>query len=122
MAFACEFVTTLFSQDPNRTTVALTMLIQAQDQGHSTALVLMVEAVNFALPHSMDHIDIGTPFEPANTLLETYQKAGGLVFVCEACAVHSELDLDQIRPDFQLIRAADMIPLLMNARGGLSID
>lgn len=119
-----DFVSTLFNghSNPDKVTVALTMVHNAVQQGHSATLILMAEGVTLALPHAADDIDIGMPFEPAADLLAQYLDKGGRVAVCRACLIHNGLKEDEIDPRFDIITAPQVVALLMAAQGTLQVS
>lgn len=118
------YVGTLFSNidDPNKITVAFTMGVKALEQGHSATIMLMVDAVHLARPGSLDDIDIGAPFMPANALKETFIEKGGQIVVCKACMIHNDVADEEIDARFAVISADDVVPLLMNAQGALQLN
>lgn len=123
MATMTAYVGTLFddSSNPNKITVALTMAVKALEKGHSTALILMVDAVHLALPDALNNIDIGAPFQPAATLLKAFMEKGGHLLVCNACMQHNNVDAAAIDPRFESISADDVVELLMTAKGSLQL-
>lgn len=118
-----DFVGTLFSNldDPNKVTVAFTMGVKALEQGHSATIMLMVDAVHLARPNSLEGVDIGAPFMPAQELQEAFIANGGQVAVCKACMVHNGVAEDEIDSRFVVISADDVVPLIMNAQGSLQL-
>ncbi len=118
-----DFVATLFSNadDPNKITVAWTMGVEALKQGHSATIILMVDAVHLARPGALDGVDIGAPFMPAKELQEAFLAEGGQVAVCKACMIHNGVPEEEIDERFVVIGGADVVPLLMNAKGGLQL-
>lgn len=119
-----DFVSTLFEGhgNPDKVTVALTMVNNAVQMGHSTTLVLMAEGVTLALPHAADGIDIGMPFEPAADLLAQYLDKGGRVAVCRSCLIHNGLKEEEVDPRFVVITAPQVVELLMAAQGSLQVS
>lgn len=118
------YVGTLFSNinDPKKITVAFTMGVKALEQGHSATVILMVDAVHLARPGSLDDVDIGAPFMPANALKETFIEKGGQVLVCKACMIHNGVADDEVDARYEVISADDVIQLLMNAQGSLQLN
>lgn len=123
MVTMTDYVGTLFDDqsNPNKITVALKMALQALKKGHSTSVMLMVDAVYLARPNALDGIDIGAPFEPAQDLLDAFLAAGGQVVVCSACMQHNGLSKEAIDARFVVITADDVVDLLMNAKGSLQL-
>lgn len=119
-----DFVSTLFEGhgNPDKVTVALTMVNNAVQMGHSATLVLMAEGVTLALPHAADGIDIGMPFEPAADLLAQYLDKGGRVAVCRSCLIHNGLKEEEVDPRFVVITAPQVVELLMAAQGSLQVS
>ncbi|MDY0309129.1 MAG: DsrE family protein [Castellaniella sp.] len=118
------FVATLFHAlgNPDKVTVALTMAVNAVQQGHSACLILMAEGVALGVPGAVDPIRIGEPFEPAADLLKKYLEQGGRVAVCKSCMLHNGLSAEQMDPRFEIITAPEVISLLMGATGSLQIS
>ena len=124
MVTTTDYVGTLFDNDsnPNKITVAFTMAVTALDKGHSSTIMLMVDAVHLAVPNALDNIDIGAPFKPAKELLEAFMKKGGQLLVCKACMVHNNVEESAIDPRFGIISADDVVELLMSAKGSLQLN
>jgi predicted peroxiredoxin len=118
-----DFVTTLFEgkSNPGKTTVALTMSLNAVKKGHSVMVVLMIDAVELGRPGAMDGIDIGQPFDPAAELLNKYLAGGGRVAVCKSCMIHHGLTEQDMAPYCEIITAPDVIDLLTAAKGSLQV-
>ncbi|PID77678.1 MAG: sulfur reduction protein DsrE [Deltaproteobacteria bacterium] len=116
-----DYVGTLFDNESNanKVTVAFTMANKALAAGHSSALMLMVDAVHLACPGRVDGIDIGEPFMPVKPLMESFLEKGGELLVCDACLAHNKIDPDSIDPRCKKINADDVVFLLMNAKGTL---
>ncbi len=118
-----DFVSTLFDQanDPNKVTVAFTLGVKALEHGHSATIILMVDAVHLGIKGATDGLDIGTPFMPVSTLLESFLQQGGQIAVCKACMVHNHVDEQALDPRMVVISADDVLSLLMQAKGGLQL-
>ena len=123
MAQPAQFVSTLFHDqgNPDKVTVALTMVLNARLKGHTACLILMAEGVALGVPGAADGIDIGQPFEPAADLLRKYLAEGGRVAVCKSCMVHKGLSAEQMDARFEIVTAPDVIDLLMGATGSLQV-
>ena len=123
MSKSTDYVGTLFDDktNPNKLTLAFTMAGIALKKGHSATVILMVDAVNLALPNALDNIDIGNPFEPAGKLLEAFIEKGGQVLVCGACMQHNGVEESAIDPRFSVISGDDVVELLMSAKGSLQL-
>lgn len=123
MTQSSDYVGTLFDNDnnPNKVTVAFTMGVKALEQGHSAAIILMVDAVHLAKPGAVDAIDIGTPFMPVKQLQETFLQNGGKIHVCQACMVHNNVAETDIDSRFSVITADGVINLQMQAKGTLQL-
>ena len=123
MLTTTDYVGTLFDDktNPNKITVAYTMAVTALERGHSSTLILMVDAVHLARPNALDSIDIGTPFKPAKELLQAFMDKGGQVLVCKACMVHNNVQESEIDTRFGIISADDVVNLLMSAQGSLQL-
>ena len=123
MVTATDYVGTLFDNinNPNKITVAYTMALKALEKGHTSTLILMVDAVHLAVPNSLEGIDIGAPFQPAAALLQAFMEKGGQVAVCKACMIHNNVKESTIDPSFVVISADDVIDLLMGAKGSLQL-
>ena len=123
MLTTTDYVGTLFDDqtNPNKITVAYTMAITALERGHSSTLILMVDAVHLARPNALDSIDIGAPFKPAKELLQAFMDKGGQVLVCKACMVHNNVQESEIDTRFGIISADDVVNLLMSAQGSLQL-
>ena len=119
-----DFVVTLFEgkSNPNNLTVAVVMGLNALQQGHSSTIILMVEAVELGKPGATKGIDIGAPFKEVSGQLEEYLTLGGQVCICNACMMHNGFTAEEMDSRFQLINAPDVVTLLMNARGSLQIS
>lgn len=117
-----RFVATLFDGrgNPNKVTVAFTMVLNARMKGHDTTLILMAEAVELGQPGAID-LDIGAPFEPVDALLGRYRELGGKIAICSACMQHNGLTAQDMVPDYAIITAPQVIDLLMEAGGSLQI-
>ncbi|WP_313297175.1 DsrE family protein [Diaphorobacter sp.] len=118
-----DFVATVFDgkSNPNKVTVTFTMALNAVQKGHSAMVMLMVEAVELGVPGATNAMDIGQPFEPVTTLLESYLAKGGRVGVCKSCMLHNGLTAEQMDPRYEIITAPDVIDFLMQAKGSLQI-
>ena len=123
MLTTTDYVGTLFDDqtNPNKITVAYTMAVTALERGHSSTLILMVDAVHLARPNALDSIDIGAPFKPAKELLQAFMDKGGQVLVCKACMVHNNVQESEIDTRFGIISADDVVNLLMSAKGSLQL-
>ena len=124
MANTTDYVGTLFDtgeSNPSKITLAFTMAGVALKKGHSASVILMVEAVQLALPNALDNVDIGAPFKPAGELLEAFIEKGGQVLVCSACMKHNGVDESAIDKRFTIISGDDVVELLMNAKGSLQL-
>lgn len=119
-----DFVTTLFDgrNNPEKVTVAFTMAVQALKKGYSATLILMVNAVELGRPGAAEGLDIGQPFEPVPALLAQFVKLGGRVAVCSSCMIHNGMQPEDIAPGYEIITGADVVDLLMAARGSLQIS
>lgn len=118
-----DFVATVFDGkgDPNKVTVTFTMALNALLKGYTATIILMVEAVELGKPDATTDMDIGKPFEPVNHLMNQYLEKGGHIAICGACMLHNGMTAEQMDPRFEIITAADVIDLLMNATGSLQI-
>ena len=118
-----DFVVTLFEgkSNPNNLTVAVVMGLNALKQGHSSTIILMVEAVELGKPGATKGIDIGAPFAEVGGQLEEYLSLGGQVCICNACMLHNGFSAEDMDKRFELINAPDVVTLLMNAKGSLQI-
>ena len=118
-----DFVATIFDgkSNPNKVTVSFAMALNALMKGHSSTLILMVDAVKLGLPNATDGIDIGKPFEPVSDLLAKYLDKGGRVAICGPCMIHNGLTAEQMDPRFEIINAPDVIDLLMHSKGSLQV-
>ncbi|MFC0219581.1 DsrE family protein [Pseudochelatococcus lubricantis] len=118
-----EFVATIFdgAGNPEKVTVAFTMAVNALTKGHSAVIILMVEAVQLGKPDATQGMAIGAPFEPVSDLLRKFLDGGGRIAICGSCMIHNGLDAAQMDPCYTIITAADVVDLLMNARGSLQI-
>ena len=67
-----DFVVTLFEgkDNPNNLTVAVVMALNALKQGHSSTIILMVEAVALGQPGAANGVDIGAPFPEVGGIFE----------------------------------------------------
>ena len=118
-----DFVVTLFEgkDNPNILTVAVVMALNALKQGHSSTIILMVEAVALGQPGAANGVDIGAPFPEVGGQLEEFLKLGGQVCICNACMQHNGFSAEQMDPRYVLINAPDVVSLLMGAKGSLQI-
>ncbi|NYT65626.1 DsrE family protein [Alcaligenaceae bacterium] len=119
-----DFVSTLFDgySNPDKVTVAFTMAMNAALKGHSATIILMAGAVELGKPNATSKINIGAPFQPVAELLSKYIELGGCIAVCSSCMVHngfSQADMDE---RYQIISAADVVDLLMGAKGSLQVS
>ena len=119
-----DYVGTIFKDetDPAKITVALTMANQAAVAGNSAALILMIDAVYWAKPGSLQGMDIGAPFKPAQELLDSFLAHGGKILVCGSCMVHNGVAKESIDPRYEVITAEDVVNLLLASKGGLQIS
>ncbi len=125
MSKTYDYVGTVFDNgesNPNKVTVAFTMGNKALMAGHSSAIILMVDAVKLALPNAFDGINIGEPFKPAKALLESFLEKGGEVLVCESCRVHHDISKEDIDSRFGFIDGDGVVELVMNAKGSLQVS
>ena len=116
-----DYVSTLFEgrNNPEKVTVAFTMAVQALKKGYSATLILMVNAVELGRPGATEGLDIGKPFEPVPALLDSFVALGGRVAVCSSCMIHNGMQPEDIAPGYEIITGADVVDLLMAARGSL---
>lgn len=119
-----DYVGTLFDNDsnPKKVTVAFTMANKAAENGHTAALILMVDSVHLACPGKVDSIDIGEPFKPVKNLQEAFLEKNGKIYVCQSCMVHNGVTEDMIDSRFAVINADKVIELTMNAKGTLQVS
>lgn len=120
-----DYVGTLFDNSdskPSKITLAFTMAGVALKKGHSASVILMVDAVHLGVPHALDKVNIGAPFEPAGELLEAFIEKGGQVLVCSACMKHGGVEESAIDKRFTVISGDDVVELLMNAKGSLQLN
>lgn len=118
-----DFVVTLFDgqNNPNKVTVAFAMALNALKKGHSTIIILMVDAVALGKPDATAGIDIGHPFEPVADLCKAYLEQGGRIAVCGPCMIHNGFSADDMVKTYEIIKAPDVVDLLMAAKGSLQI-
>lgn len=118
-----DFVTTVFDgqSNPAKITVAFTMALNAVKAGHSTMLLLMVEAVELGVPGACEGMDIGKPFEPMADLLKAYLEAGGRVGICGACMIRNGFTAEQMAPEYEIVTAPDVVTFLMASKGSLQL-
>lgn len=118
-----DFVATVFDGkgNPNKVTVTFTMALNAVLKGHTATVILMVEAVELGVPGATAGMDIGKPFEPVAELLRKYLEQGGRVVVCLSCLLHNGMTEEQLDPRFTTVTAAEVIDLMMAAKGSLQI-
>ncbi len=125
MSKTYDYVGTLFDNDetnPNKVTVAFTMANKVMEDGHSAALILMVDAVKLGLPGKVETIDIGAPFMPVKKLQEAFLEKGGEILVCGACMAHNDISKDDIDSRFTTIEGDDVVRLIMAAQGSLQVS
>lgn len=75
-----DFVATVFDgrSNPNKVTVTFTMALNALLKGYTATIILMVAAVELGKPGACAGMDIGKPFEPVASLLDTFlEREGG---------------------------------------------
>src|SRR5690606_37533856 len=106
--------------NPAKVTVAFTMALNARMKGHDSTLILMAEAVELGKPGALG-MDIGAPFEPVDALLARYLELGGRIAICSACMLHNGFSAEDMRPDYAIITAPQVVDLLMEATGSLQI-
>lgn len=118
-----DFVTILSDgkDQPKKVTVAFAMAINALKKGHSTTIILMVNAVELGKTNASDGLDIGSPFEPVSALLGNYLALGGHIAICASCMQHAGLQATDIAPHYRVINGGDVIDLLMAAQGSLQM-
>ena len=78
-------------EDAEKVTVALLVAVGAAESGRPTVMFLTKEAVRIAL----EGVAVGTSCEGCPTLpslLERYQAAGGIFYVCPICFNSKQLD------------------------------
>jgi len=88
-------------EDPETVMVAFLVAVGAAEQGRPTLMFLTKEAVRLAL----EGVAVGSACEgcpPLPELLERYQNAGGLYYVCPICFNAKKLD------EAQLIKGAEL--------------
>ncbi|KKW67998.1 sulfur reduction protein DsrE [Lampropedia cohaerens] len=119
-----DFVATLFDgrSNPNKVTVAFTMAVNALKKGHSATIILMVEAVELGKPDATKGLDIGAPFDPVSALLGKFLEMGGRIAICASCLQHNGMQPADMAPEYAIITAADVIDLLMHAKGSLQVS
>ena len=118
-----DFVATVFDghSNPAKVTVALTMALNALQQGHNATLILMVEGVELGRPNAADDMDIGTPFRPVKDLWADFLAGGGKIAVCGACMQHNGFTVEQMDSRYAIVTAPQVVELLMKAQGSLQI-
>ena len=123
MANTTDFVGTILynESNPSKVTLGFTMAGKALEKGHSASVILMVDAVTLAVPNALDNMDIGAPFKPAKTLLESFLENGGQVLVCGACLEHNGIEKSAVDTRFEVISGDDVVDLLMAAKGSLQL-
>lgn len=120
---SADFVATLFDgrANPAKVTVAFTMALNALQKGHSTMVLLMVEAVELGQPDATAGIDVGKPFEPVPDLLAKFITGGGRIGICKSCMIHNGFSAEQMVPGYEIVTAPEVIELMMAAKGSLQI-
>lgn len=118
-----DFVATVFDgrSNPNKVTVTFTMALNALLKGYTATIILMVEAVELGKPGACAGMDIGKPFEPVASLLDSFLEKGGRIAICGSCMTHNGMTAEQMDPRFSIISAPDVIDLLMQAKGSLQV-
>ncbi|MGP1442398.1 MAG: DsrE family protein [Anaerovoracaceae bacterium] len=118
-----DFVVTLFEgkENPDNLTVAVVMAVNALKQGHSASIILMVKAVALGQPDAAKGVDIGAPFPEVGGQLEEFLDMGGQVCICSSCMEHNGFKEDEMDHRYVLIKAPDVVSLLMGAKGSLQI-
>ena len=124
MSDSPEFVITLaFNKNSEgRVTLAFTAGVAAVDKGVRTAIILIVDGVHVGLKGYAEDIDIGEPFLPVKDLLEVYLAHGGELMACGACWKFNHLAMGDKMPEVKVITSADIVDLLVAAKGSLQLN
>lgn len=118
-----DFVSVLVEgkNNPSKITLAFTMATNAILKGHTTTLVLMLDAVNFARVGAMEGIDIGMPFVPVTELLKRFRDGGGQIAACKSCLTFNGINDEEVDPDIAIITAGDVVDLLTSAKASFQM-
>ena len=124
MAEHPEFVITLsHGRDSGKhVTLALTMGIKGLSEGHSTAILLLLDGVFVGTQGYVDDIDIGEPFLTAKELLEVYLAQGGQLLACANCWKFAKLPEGQRIHGCSSTTAEQVIELLLHAKANLQLN
>jgi predicted peroxiredoxin len=119
-----SFVITLGFNKANasRVTLAFTAGVAAFEKGLQPTIVLLLEAVHCVRQGYIDDIDIGEPFLCVKDLMEVFLAQGGRLVACGACWKLQGLPMEELMPGIKLIKAADVVELLANAKGSLQLN
>ncbi len=107
---------------PKHVTLAFTLALKAQEKGHTTAIILLLDGVHVGRSGYSDDIDIGEPFLPVKDLLEVFLAQGGDLLVCGSCWKHDHLPDSERLAEVKVISADRVIDLLMNAKSTLQLN
>ncbi|MBE1236842.1 DsrE family protein [Phaeovibrio sulfidiphilus] len=118
-----DFVTTVFDgkANPEKVTVAFTVALNALKKGHSTMMLLMLQAVELGVPGATDGMDIGAPFAPVSDLLKEYRALGGRVGICYSCMIHNGFTEEQMVPEYEIVKVPQVVDFLVGSKGSLQI-
>jgi|SRR5699024_2005907 len=113
---------TAHERDENNVTIAFTMGVKALEKGHTPEILLLSDAVHLAEKNYAKKIDIGAPFEPIQTLMETYLKEGGKLHVCKSCMNHNGVREEDVLEGIKIITADYLVDAFMNAERSLQLN
>lgn len=124
MADHPEFVVTLShgKNSPKQVTLAFSMGLKSISEGHSTAILLLLDAVFVGTKGYVDEIDIGAPFLPVKEMLDLFVTQGGQLLACANCWTYDKVPDGQRIPGCVLVSAEQVVELLLHAKGNLQVN
>lgn len=105
--------------DPERTTVALTMAVTAAASGKTTYWFLTMGGVEWSQVGSMEGVAV-PGLTPLAELYEQFRELGGKVWVCTPCFKRRSLDESSLLPEAELVGGATVVELLSQGVPALS--
>lgn len=113
---------TAHERDANNVTIAFTIGTKALEKGHSVQILLLSDAVHLASKGYADKINIGPPFSPIKEILPTFLQLGGKIKACSACMEHNGVKREDVIDGVEVIKADDVVDMIMNANKTLQLN
>eukprot|EP00823_Brevimastigomonas_motovehiculus_P000941 TRINITY_DN1125_c0_g1_i1.p1 TRINITY_DN1125_c0_g1~~TRINITY_DN1125_c0_g1_i1.p1 ORF type:complete len:261 (-),score=60.93 TRINITY_DN1125_c0_g1_i1:232-1014(-) len=112
-----DFATLLGRTDADSVSMALTFSLNAQNEGKNTILILTSEGIRLMVPGAFKDLKNPSPFKPCQDLMDSFLKAGGIIFCCKSCVLARGLSFDKLEKHAHECGAYDVVRWLSNATG-----